>query len=233
MWFLLIGLSQPWLRYKMPGRWTAEVETTIVFIVLLGALILTRYFGLFVQRGLHIALSPEQISAICITATAMFVLVRGGTYIVRGCLVKSKTLPKLKRSKIISVTETDAKAVDQTGASITVSKIEVEENEGGGFEQEEEEAEDVEEVKRGRLIGNLEPPLLTLVVAAGSYAALAFLVATKGLARSDEFQERDFAEYFLVGSLSSVLVSLCAGIALRFAVLALWPAMLSLQMQGS
>jgi hypothetical protein len=69
-------------------------------------------------------------------------------------------------------------------------------------------------------------------VAAGSYAALAFLVAAKGIVRSDEFDKnRDFAEYFLIGSLASVLVALCAGIALRFALIRLWPDLLSLQIQ--
>ncbi len=69
------------------------------------------------------------------------------------------------------------------------------------------------------------------MVAAGSYAALAFLVAAKGVVRFDEFDKRDFAEYFLIGSLSSVLVALCAGIALRFALVHLWPDLLSLQIQ--
>jgi len=90
---------------------------------------------------------------------------------------------------------------------------------------------DVTEINRGRLIGNLERLILTIVVAAGSYAALAFLVAAKGLIRSEDLQDRDFAEYFLVGSLSSVLVALCSGVVIRFTLLALWPELLSLQMQ--
>jgi hypothetical protein len=91
---------------------------------------------------------------------------------------------------------------------------------------------DLEELNRGRLIGNLERIVLTMVVAAGSYAALAFLVAAKGLVRSEEFEKsRDFTEYFLIGSLSSVLVALCAGLALRYALLALWPDLLVFQMQ--
>jgi hypothetical protein len=92
---------------------------------------------------------------------------------------------------------------------------------------------DTVEINRGRLIGNLERLLLMIVVAAGSYAALGFLVAAKGLVRSKELEEREFAEYFLVGSLCSVLVALCAGLIMRYALLSLWPELLSLQMQGS
>ena len=91
---------------------------------------------------------------------------------------------------------------------------------------------DVEEYNRGRLIGNLERIVLTIVVAAGSYAALAFLVAAKGIVRADEFEKsRDFTEYFLIGSLASVLVALTAGLALRFALVRLWPDLLALRMQ--
>ena len=92
---------------------------------------------------------------------------------------------------------------------------------------------DVKELNRGRLIGNLERIVLTLVVAGGSYSALGFLIAAKGLVRFEEFEKsREFTEYFLVGSLSSVLVALCAGLLLRHALLALWPELLAFQMQS-
>ena len=70
------------------------------------------------------------------------------------------------------------------------------------------------------------------MIADGSYAALAFLVAAKRVVRSDEFQkDREFTEYFLIGSLASVLVALCAGMALRFALMRLWPDLRTLQIQ--
>jgi hypothetical protein len=90
---------------------------------------------------------------------------------------------------------------------------------------------DFNEINRGRLIGNLERLVLALVVAAGSYAALAFLVAAKGLVRFEGLRDRDFAEYFLIGSLASVLVALCAGLVIRFMLSLLWPELLSLHIQ--
>lgn len=90
---------------------------------------------------------------------------------------------------------------------------------------------DFNEINRGRLIGNLERLVLALVVAAGSYAALAFLVAAKGLVRFEGLRDRDFAEYFLIGSLASVLVALCAGLVIRFVLSLLWPELLSLHLQ--
>ena len=71
------------------------------------------------------------------------------------------------------------------------------------------------------------------MVAAGSYSALGFLIAAKGLVRFEEFEKsREFTEYFLVGSLSSVLVALAAGLVLRHALLALFPELLAFQMQS-
>ena len=81
---------------------------------------------------------------------------------------------------------------------------------------------DSSEINRGRLIGNLERILLTIMVAGGSYAALAFLVAAKGLIRSKDLEERDWAEYFLVGTLASVLVAFGAGLCIRLVVNVLW-----------
>jgi hypothetical protein len=78
-----------------------------------------------------------------------------------------------------------------------------------------DETVDLGEYSRGRLIGNLERILLVVVVAAGSYESLAFLAAAKGLIRSKELENRDWAEYFLVGSLASVLVSVAVGLLVR------------------
>lgn len=82
---------------------------------------------------------------------------------------------------------------------------------------------DVKEFNRGRLIGALERILLLAVIIAGSFEALGFIVAAKGLIRSREFESsRDMTEYFLIGSLSSVLVALAAGSVSRYLIRASW-----------
>ena len=78
------------------------------------------------------------------------------------------------------------------------------------------------EIQRGRWIGNLERALLLAIIADGSYPAIAFLIAAKGLIRSKELENRDFAEYFLVGTLASIAVALAAGILIRAIITALW-----------
>lgn len=82
---------------------------------------------------------------------------------------------------------------------------------------------DATEYNRGRVIGNLERGLMLLTVAIGAYGALGFLVAAKGLIRIKELEvDRDFAEYFLIGTLASVLIALALGFLVRHAFLAWW-----------
>lgn len=81
---------------------------------------------------------------------------------------------------------------------------------------------DAAEYNRGRLIGNIERLLMLLAVTLGSYEVLGFLVAAKGLIRGKDLENRDFAEYFIIGNLASVLVALTVGVLLRRAVGVLW-----------
>ena len=196
-WLATLIAIQPWSRFRSPKKWTAELEILVVALNLLFVFAFIRHLDLHMHGHLSLPISREQISAISIVSGVLLFVIRGGTYIVRGCLRKTETLPKL--------------SIDQQPATATKRL-------------------DLVEINRGRLIGNLERLVLTLVVIAGSYAALGFLVAAKGLIRSEELQEREFAEYFLVGSLCSVLVALCAGLVIRYTLLVLWPELLSLQM---
>lgn len=70
----------------------------------------------------------------------------------------------------------------------------------------------------GRYIGALERVIMAMVVAAGSYEALAFLVAAKGFLRSGKLKDEKLSEYFLVGNLASVALAILAGIAMRAAL---------------
>ncbi len=65
---------------------------------------------------------------------------------------------------------------------------------------------------RGRLIGVLERALALTLVLLGQYGALGLVVAAKALARFRGLEERDFAEYFLIGTLASLVVALAVGV---------------------
>jgi hypothetical protein len=219
---LVIVLFQPLVRPRLPIRWLAEFE-----------LICGLFFSTFTWWLIHHCqlssswtppfITPSHASALCLIGTALMAVVRGGTYVVRGVLGKAGSLPVNHRLE----SARRNLPVDRTVSLAATSEADLKESSWDELNPN----IDFEEYNRGRLIGNLERIVLTLMVTAGSYTALAFLVAAKGIVRFEEFEKsRDFAEYFLIGSLASTLIALCAGLILRYALLRLWPELLALQM---
>jgi hypothetical protein len=74
---------------------------------------------------------------------------------------------------------------------------------------------DTVELNHGRLIGNIERLILVLFVANGQYIALAFFFAAKGLIRSKDVERRAWADYLILGSLTSFLVAVVAGLLIQ------------------
>lgn len=66
---------------------------------------------------------------------------------------------------------------------------------------------DGKDLEAGSLIGSLERWIVLLLGFAGLWEAVALVLAAKSIARFEELKQRAFAEYFLVGTLTSVLVA--------------------------
>jgi len=66
----------------------------------------------------------------------------------------------------------------------------------------------------GRLIGMLERTLMLVLVLFGQWAAAVLLLTAKSIARFEELKVRRFAEYYLVGTLTSLLVATAVGLVL-------------------
>lgn len=64
-----------------------------------------------------------------------------------------------------------------------------------------------QEYNRGRIIGLLERSMLFFFILQGQYAVLGFVIAAKTAARFSELDDRDFAEYFIVGTMLSVVTA--------------------------
>src|SRR5690606_20094169 len=67
----------------------------------------------------------------------------------------------------------------------------------------------------GRLIGILERTLSLVLILVGEWATIGILIAAKSIARFDELKERRFSEYYLIGTLTSLLVAIVTGLILR------------------
>jgi hypothetical protein len=217
-WLATSTATHPWIRLRSPRKWTAELEIALVLSNIIFSFAFVRHFHLTPHVPLLSQFAREHVAATMIVLAILLFTVRGGTYIVRGCLRKAGTLPHVPSS--------------QKPHSASPAPHHQKHSKSSHLPDEaDDESVDITEMNRGRLIGNLERLVLTLVIAAGSYAALGFLVAAKGLIRSEDLDDRNFAEYFLIGSLASALVALCNGIVIRFALSVLWPDLLSLHMQ--
>ncbi|MGV2938723.1 DUF3307 domain-containing protein [Mesobacillus sp. LC4] len=71
------------------------------------------------------------------------------------------------------------------------------------------------DMSRGKLIGYIERLLVILLTYYSSYPAIAFIVTAKSIARFKQMDDRDWAEYFLLGTLTSMFLGIMFGILLR------------------
>jgi len=74
---------------------------------------------------------------------------------------------------------------------------------------------DDREYRAGRVIGTLERVAVYVLVLHAQYEALGLVLAAKGLARFQNLDEREFAEYFLIGTFLSVVLAGAAAMAVQ------------------
>lgn len=71
---------------------------------------------------------------------------------------------------------------------------------------------------RGRYIGMLERMLIVIFIVHNLFQGLALIIAMKTLTRFKQFEDKRFAEYYLIGTLSSLLI----GIIFAFMIKKIW-----------
>lgn len=74
------------------------------------------------------------------------------------------------------------------------------------------------DLTRGKLIGYIERLLVILLTFYNAFPAIGFIVAAKSIARFKQMDDRDWAEYFLLGTLSSMFLGITLGIILKEAL---------------
>ena len=70
----------------------------------------------------------------------------------------------------------------------------------------------------GLTIGVLERIFTLTFVLTGQYTAIALIFTAKSIARFEELKDRRFSEYYLIGTLSSILIAMMVGIGVRYAL---------------
>ena len=71
---------------------------------------------------------------------------------------------------------------------------------------------DEEEYNRGKYIGILERTFIYFLVIFQQYTAIGFVLGLKSFARYKDLDKRGFAEYFIIGSMLSILTAILPAI---------------------
>ena len=187
-------------KHRSLNRFTAEWEIVVnlLFISISGIVIAKYALQVYVEYSLITFPIPvAHLSLFFLLMGAVLFLTTGGTRFTRGILEKTGTAPKTKNQENGNVATKPAKR---------------------GKAKDSEAIIDNKEYNRGKYIGNLERLLVLVVVLLGSYETIGFIIAGKGLIRAKEFEERDFAEYFLIGTLTSIFIAIIVGLLIKFAI---------------
>lgn len=67
----------------------------------------------------------------------------------------------------------------------------------------------------GRIIGKLERVMISSLVLSGQLGAIGFVLTAKSIARYKQLEDKDFAEKYLVGTLTSAIIAFLTAITLK------------------
>lgn len=132
----------------------------------------------------------NHLVSICVIIASYFFMIDGGTNIVKGLLSNFPVLYKKAMQSLKNGSKT-------SGA-------------GAAREGEEENA--------GEWIGALERIITLTFVLTSSFTAIAFALTAKSIARFNELEDKSFAEYYLLGTSSSIAVAMIAGMLVKIAL---------------
>ncbi len=71
------------------------------------------------------------------------------------------------------------------------------------------------EPRAGRIIGKLERLIIVILVLANQIGAIGFVLTAKSVARFKQLEDKDFAEKYLVGTLTSASIAIITALILR------------------
>ena len=90
----------------------------------------------------------------------------------------------------------------------------------GAVSQDDDTYPDPATVRAGRAIGTLERWIMTIFMALGQYSAMGLTLTAKSIVRFSKIEKDPaFAEYYLLGTLYSMLLALLVGLALKAVLL--------------
>ncbi|AJA49127.1 hypothetical protein CPAST_c30610 [Clostridium pasteurianum DSM 525 = ATCC 6013] len=78
------------------------------------------------------------------------------------------------------------------------------------------EDEKIKDNNAGRFIGTVERIIILIFISIGQYSAIGLVLTAKSIARYDRIsKEKDFAEYYLLGTLISTFIVIVVSVVIR------------------
>lgn len=74
------------------------------------------------------------------------------------------------------------------------------------------------DLSRGKIIGYIERLIVIILIFNNQYTAIAFIITAKSLARFKQMDDREWAEYFLLGTLTSILLGIAWGTLIKLII---------------
>ena len=73
----------------------------------------------------------------------------------------------------------------------------------------------LEELKAGNIIGKLERMIIAILLLNNQFGAMGFVLTAKSIARFKQMEDKNFAEKYLIGTLTSLFIVLLSVLILK------------------
>ncbi len=198
-----LPLLRRWLRTR--GRVAAAAELILLGVVITAAW-LVAVTGKLKTPLFTVPFDARQLTALALSAAVVTFVVFGGRFLIDAVLASLAFAPQLSPAERLARIEAQGGHLDALPPA----------------ETEDQRTRRLQELYRARVIGYFERLLVIVTAALLQFDALGFLVAAKGLARSEKLSQPGGSAYFVIGTLASVCLAVAGGLALRVIYFTLW-----------
>lgn len=198
-----LPMLRRWLRTY--GRVAAGAELLLVAIVFAASWLAAAPSQLRPPL-FTVPVDARQLSALALASAVVVFVVFGGRFLIDAVLASLAFAPQLSPAERLARIEAQGGHIGAVPPP----------------ETEDQRTWRLQELYRARVIGYFERLLVLVTAALLQFDALGFLIAAKGLARSEKISQPGGSAYFLIGTLASVSLAVAGGLALHALYVGLW-----------
>lgn len=200
-WATIMLILIPVMSWKVGVYGTIAAVTHTVIDVMkylyITSIKLNNKMTMFKQRNIFFA--DQILHLICLMTIVSFFILQGGDLYLCGSV--SDFLNTIGISGVAFVSWMTALLIIHKPANIAIAKLLL------IYKPESNDNEKQRDNNAGQLIGTVERIIILIFISMGQYSAIGLVLTAKSIARYDRIsKEKDFAEYYLLGTLISTLM---------------------------